>query len=70
MALVFRDRVYGEGEKAVTVFGDTDYAGCPVSRRSTNGGVVFDSANPLRAWSTAQATVVMSSGEAELYGYV
>ena len=54
----------------VTVLADTDYAGCPVTRRSTNGGIVFDNLNPLHAWSTTQTTPAMSSGEAELYGCV
>ena len=49
---------------------DTDYAGCPVTRRSTTGGIVFDNLNPLHAWSTTQTTPAMSSGEAELYGCV
>ena len=40
----------------VTVLADTDYAGCPVTRRSTNGGIVCDSLNPLHAWSTTQTT--------------
>ena len=54
----------------VAVLADTDYAGCPVTRRSTNGGIVFDESNPLTAWSTTQTTPAMSSGEAELYGCV
>ena len=54
----------------VTVLADTEYAGCPVTRRSTNGGSVFDNLNPLHAWSTTQTTPAMSSGEAELYGCV
>ena len=41
-----------------------------MTRRSTNGGIVFDSLNPLHAWSTTQTTPAMSSGEAELYGCV
>ena len=55
---------------AVSVLADTDYAGCPITRRSTNGGIVFDGAKPLTAWSTTQTTPAMSSGEAELYGCV
>ena len=70
VAMMFKDQVQNEGATMVTVRGDTDYAGCPVSRRSTNGGIVFDGCNPLHAWSTTQATVAMSSGEAELYGCV
>ena len=50
--------------------GGTDYAVCPMTRRSTNGGIVLDGVNPLHAWSSTQAVVAMSSGEAELYGCV
>ncbi len=69
MALVFVEQKDLK-DPYVTVLADTDYAGCPVTRRSTNGGIVFDSLNPLHAWSTTQTTPAMSSGEAELYGCV
>ena len=70
VALQFRTQQKGDDVKFVTVLADTDYAGCPLTRRSTNGGVVFDGINPLTAWSTTQAVPAMSSGEAELYGCV
>ena len=54
----------------VTVLADADHAGCPISRRSTSGGVVMDGVNSLNVWSTTQTTPAISSGEAELYGCV
>ena len=44
-------------------FVDSDFAGCKRTRRSTNGG-------PLKTWSSNQAVIALSSGEAELYAMV
>ena len=51
-------------------YGDTDYAGCRRTRRSTSGGMVMHGRHILKTWSTTQATVALSSGEAELHGVV
>ena len=68
VALAFGD---GGQQPMITVLADTDYAGCVETRRSTNGGVIFDGMNPLTAWSTTQTTPAMSSAEAaELYSCV
>ena len=45
---------------------DSDWAGCVRTRRSTSGGVLFMGAHCLAHWSRTQATVALSSGEAEL----
>ena len=51
-------------------FGDTDFAGCPDTRRSTSGGCLLLGRHCLKHWSVTQKTVTLSSGEAELAGCV
>ena len=51
-------------------FVDSDWAGCVGSRRSTSGGILARGSHILKTWSTTQATVVLSSAEAELYSLV
>ena len=46
----------------------TDFAGCKATRRSTSGGVEMHGVHAVTHWSKAQATVCLSSGEAELRG--
>jgi hypothetical protein len=49
----------------LVVYSDVDWAGCPDTRRSTSGYVVFLSAN-LVSWSSKrQNTVSRSSADAE-----
>jgi hypothetical protein len=52
------------------VFSDSDWAGCRVSRKSTSGGLIVLDGVALKAWSSTQATVATSSGEAELHAAV
>ena len=47
---------------------DTDFAGCPRTRRSTSGGVAVLGSHVVKAWSTTQSIVALSSAEAELTG--
>ena len=54
----------------ITVSTDTDWAGCRRTRRSTTGGCVEYGGALIKSWSTTQATIALSSGEAELYGIV
>ena len=44
------------------------YAGCPRTRRSTNGGLVMYGSHLLKTWASTQTVVALSSGEAEYYG--
>ena len=52
----------------ITVFCDTDFAGCQATRRSTSGGIAMHGINNLKHWSNTQTTVCLSSGESELRG--
>ena len=52
----------------LNVFVDTDFAGCQVTRRSTSGGAACRGNHLIKHWSTTQATVALSSAEAELTG--
>ena len=53
---------------ALTVFVDTDFAGCHVTRRSTSGGVACRGKHLVKHWAHTQSTVALSSAEAELTG--
>ena len=61
---------YQEAVKKVTVWVDTDYAGCRRTRKSTSGGVVMLGKHLIKGWSVTQAVIALSSGEAEYYGIV
>ncbi len=49
---------------------DTDHAGCIKTRKSTNSGALTFGKHCLKTWSTTQAVIALSSGEAEFYGVV
>ena len=66
--LVFRfDRQEAEG---IDVYSDTDWAGCPRTRKSTSGGCLMVGGHVLKTWSSTQVSLALSSGEAEYYGVV
>ena len=54
----------------ITVYSDTDFAGCRKTRKSTSGGALMLGSHLIKAWSTTQAAIAPSSGEAEYYGMV
>ena len=54
----------------IEVFSDTDWSGCPRTRRLTNGGCVVIGRHVIRTWSSTQPSVTLSSDEADLYGLV
>ena len=54
----------------IECYSDTDWAGCPRTRRSTSGGCVMVGSHLLKSWSSTQTPISLSSGEAEFYGVV
>eukprot|EP00971_Amphidinium_carterae_P348030 6490283-Amphidinium_carterae.1 len=56
--------------RRIEVWCDSDHAGCPISRRSTTGGVVCHGVNVIAHWSCTQSTVSLSSGESEFHSLV
>jgi hypothetical protein len=55
---------------AIDVYVDTDWAGCPRTRKSTSGGLTMLGRQAVKTWSSTQASVSLSSGEAEFNGVV
>ncbi len=54
----------------VEVYTDTDWAGCPRTRKSTSGGALMIGSHLIKSWSSTQSSVALSSGEAEFNGVV
>ena len=59
--------VWQDGIGDITVHTDSDWAGCRTTCRSTSGGTLAVGAHCLKTWSSTQATIALSSAEAELY---
>ena len=53
-----------DAQSNLHVYVDTDYAGCPRTRRSTHGGLAIHGSHLLKTWATARTVVAPSSGEA------
>ena len=66
-AIVYR---YQGPIHAVTIWSDSDHAGCVRTRKSTTGGVCMLGTHTIKTWSTTQSVIALSSGEAEYYGMV
>ena len=54
-----------EHDEYIDVYTDSNWAGCLRTRRSTSGGIVVLDGGAIKSCSSTQATVAMSSGEAE-----
>ena len=54
----------------IDVYTDTDWAGCPRTRKSTSGGAVMLGKHTVKHWSATQTSVALSSGEAEFAGVI
>ena len=52
----------------MTIYTDSNFAGCAATRRSTSGGVVMFGKHCVKTWSSTQPTVSLASAEAELQG--
>ena len=48
-------------------YSDTDWAGCPKTRKLTSGGCLMLGAHLLKSWSSTQPSISLSSGEAEYH---
>ena len=57
-----------QGQEDLTVYVDTDWAGCHKTHKSTSGGAIVRGSHLLKHWSTTLHTIALSSGEAELKG--
>ena len=55
---------------SINVYSDADWAGCLRTRKSTSGGCIMLGSHLTKAWSATQASLALSSGEAEFYGLV
>jgi hypothetical protein len=54
----------------LSIYGDSDWAGCRKTRKSTSGGVACHGEHCVRTWATTQGTIATSSGEAEFYALI
>ena len=62
---------FEEENGQVDAYVDSDYAGCPRTRKSTSGGCILRGTHLIRSWSSTQKNAIsLSSGEAELYAMV
>jgi hypothetical protein len=61
---------YQQALHDLSVWSDTDWAGCRLTRKSTSGGIITLGSHILKAYSTTQTVIAQSSGEAEYYGLV
>ena len=73
--LISRPRVvmeynYQDEVKQLDGWTDSDYAGCRKTRKSTSGGLIMLGSHVLKSWSSTQAIIALSSGEAEYYSIV
>ena len=61
---------YQNQPDAIEVYVDSDHAGCLDTRKSISGGIIMHGCHGIKAWSSAQQVIALSSGEAEYYGIV
>ena len=54
----------------LVVWTESDHAGCTRTRRNTSEGVIQIGNTRTKTWSTTQAVVALSRGDAEYYGLV
>ena len=58
---------YGKLAEELTVFTDSDWAGCKETRKSSSAGVMMLGRHTLKACTQKQKVIAKSSAEAELY---
>ena len=54
----------------LTLFSDSDWAGCPLTRKSASGTICMFGLPFTYSQSSTQAPIIFSSGEAESYAIV
>ena len=58
---------YGKMAEKLTVFTDSDWAGCKETRKSSSAGVLMLGGHTMKAYTRKQKVIAKSSAEAELY---
>jgi hypothetical protein len=53
-----------------STYSDSDWAGCAKTRKSSSGGMIMRGGHLLSHWASTQATIALSSAEAELNALV
>ena len=61
---------YQEEPTRITVYTDSDFAGCQRTRKSTSGGVIMYGKAMIKSWSSNQNVIALSSGESDYYAMV
>ena len=69
MVFEYRESQRG-GDMEITVFSDSDWAGCRATRKSRSGGIILLAGGVVKTWSNKQGSRALSSGEAEYYALV
>ena len=54
----------------VTTYTDPEWAGCPITSRSTSGGIIRLGGHMIKSYARQQRVVALPSAEAELYAMV
>ena len=57
-------------KQGLEAYADSDYASCPITRKSTSGNIVFYNGAPISWVSAMQSIVALSSCEAEFNALV
>jgi hypothetical protein len=52
--------------EVLTIYADSDFAGCRATRKSTSGGCALRGCHLIKHWAPTQKQITLSSGEAEL----
>ena len=60
----------GQEEEEVEGYTDSDWAGCRTTGKSTSGGLIMIGRHFIKGWSRTQASITLSSAEAELVAMV
>ena len=63
-------RYLWQKECSLSIYVDTDFAGCVKTRKSTSGGCAFRGGHLVKHWASTQRVLTLSSAEAELAGIV